>query len=519
MQVRGWCTVSQLALSALVSALIMVNVGVDNISALEKEPVAPKFVKSAAFELLDLMLEASGNEVDRVGARPTILARQMAIVVTSMYDAWAAYDAKAVGTRFGGKLRRPAEERTDANKKKAMAYAVYRSLLYVYADDAKWITEQMRKFGIDPDDNSTDPSTPQGIGNVTAAAVIEWRRHDGANQHGDEVGSSGKPYSDYTYYRPANTAEKCVDPDCWQPIYFDNPKGQGKVLLSFLTPQWYRVKTFGLKRSDQFRPGPPPKVGSEQLKKEVDECIAVNGNLSTEQKAIVEFMRDGPRSTGQSGHWLRFAQDVSRRDRHSIDQDVKLYFAVANTALDTFIACWDVKRYYDSSRPWTLVRHYYKGETIKGWAGPGKGVTTIPAEQWHPYSPRIFVTPPFPGYTSGHATVSGGCAKTLELFTGSDKFGEVEKRKAGSLTEEGYDCKFMQMVDGKLPKDLKLTCDVALKLPTFTATAEMAALSRLWGGYHIRSDNEAGLKHGQQVAKYLWPIFQAHFDGTATVRD
>ncbi len=32
-----------------------------------------------------------------------------------------------------------------------------------------------------------------------------------------------------------------------------------------------------------------------------------NATLTTEQKATVEFMRDGPRSTGQSGHWLRFA--------------------------------------------------------------------------------------------------------------------------------------------------------------------------------------------------------------------
>ena len=62
-------------------------------------------------------------------------------------------------------------------------------------------------------------------------------------------------------------------------------------------------------RADQFSP-PPPKVGSEQLKKEVDEVLNFNANLTPEQKAIVEFMRDGPRSTGQSGHWLKFAQAV-----------------------------------------------------------------------------------------------------------------------------------------------------------------------------------------------------------------
>src|SRR5262249_30303750 len=47
---------------------------------------------------------------------PPICARELAIVNTCMYDAWAAYDAKAVGTRKGGDLRRPAAEQTLANK-------------------------------------------------------------------------------------------------------------------------------------------------------------------------------------------------------------------------------------------------------------------------------------------------------------------------------------------------------------------------------------------------------------------
>jgi hypothetical protein len=215
----------------------------------------------------------------------------------------------------------------------------------------------------------------------------------------------------------------------------------------------------------------------------VDECIAVNANLTVKQKAIVEFMRDGPKSTGQSGHWLTFAKAVSRRDKNDTDRDVKLFFAVGNVCMDAFISCWDAKRAYDSSRPWTLVRHYYKGKTVKCWGGPGKGVIDTPGDEWRPYSPATFVTPPFPGYTSGHSTVSGAAAKMLELFTGSDKFGDIEKRKAGILTEPGFECKIMMMRDGQLPPGHeKMTCDVALALPTFTATAEMAAVSRLWGG-------------------------------------
>src|SRR5207237_1710727 len=123
---------------------------------------------------------------------------------TAMYDAWAAYDAKAVGTRLGGKLRRPARERTDANKARAIAYAACRALLFVHPEDAEWIRGEMKRMGHDPDDASTDTAKPEGVGNVAAAAVIELRSHDGANQLGDEIGSSGKPYSDYSDYSPQN---------------------------------------------------------------------------------------------------------------------------------------------------------------------------------------------------------------------------------------------------------------------------------------------------------------------------
>ncbi len=503
---------------ALVSVLGQVSAEEKPLEATTLSLSSGRGDQSPAYDWLNVILETSARDVDRVGARPTILARSMAITVTAMYDAWAAYDGVAVGTRFGGKLRRPEAERTEANKEKAIGVAVYRTLIDQYPTDVEWIAKEVKKRGIDPSDHSMALENPVGIGNAVAKALLAYYHVDGSNQNGDAVGSNGKSYSDYTYYQPVNPPSPgpIHDPDRWQEIPFDDGKG-GTFTPGFLTPHWYLVKSFGLERNDMFRPGPPPKVGSELLKKEVDECTAFNASLTVEQKAVVEFMRDGPRSTGQSGHWLRLAQAVSRRDKNDLDTDVKMYFAVANTAHDAFIACWDTKRHYDSSRPWSLVRYYYKGETIKGWAGPGKGVIDLPAEKWHPYSPSTFVTPPFPGYTSGHSTVSSACAKVLELFTGSDRFNAREKRVAGALTEPGFTCAQIQLVNGKLTVDKHATCDVALQMPTFSETAEMAALSRLMGGYHIRTDNEVGLTQGRQVGMHLWPKFQAYFSGEAKV--
>ena len=479
---------------------------------------APNPKPNAAYRWMHIMQEASGRSVDRVGARPPIISREMHIAMTAMYDAWAAYDDEALGTRLAGKLRRPAAERTPENASKAVAHAVYRALLDLYPEDAAWLADQMRADGHDPDDTTPDVSKPQGVGNVAARAVLEYRRHDGANQHGDEVGSNGKPYSDYTFYEPRNPVDEILYPDHWQPIPFDDGQG-GTTYPGFLTPHWYRVRPFALARSDSFRPGPPPRVGTDRMKREVDQVLQANATLSVEQKAIVEFMRDGPRSTGQSGHWLRFAADVSRRDGYTLEQDVKLFFSIANVVFDAFISCWETKRFYDGARPYALVRWYYAGKEVPGYLGPCKGSGTLPAAQWHPFSPATFVTPPFPGYTSGHATASGAASKMLELVTGSDRFGSVAIRHAGELTELDCSVGQMQARDGQVDPRIADEREVRLELPSFSATAEMAAVSRMLGGYHVAADNDVGLEVGRKIAIYSWPRYQAYFDGTASVRD
>jgi len=106
---------------------------------------AADFKPNMAYQWLDVLLTASGRDAEMYKPRPTVLSRTMAIVLTSVYDAWAAYDAVAVGTRLGGSLRRPAAERTLANKEKAISYAAYRSLLFVYPDENEFIRDEMRK--------------------------------------------------------------------------------------------------------------------------------------------------------------------------------------------------------------------------------------------------------------------------------------------------------------------------------------------------------------------------------------
>lgn len=475
----------------------------DNSKSAEKKPSnqseektirskEPRGVDNLAYKWGELALEATAFDTERFTPRPTITSRYLGLIFTAVFDAWSRYDEKAVPVYLEGVKRTSEAERTLENKEKAISYAAFRAMSEYFYTDTLLFIDFMKKLGYDPSITSTNPSTPEGIGNLAAKMVIEARKGDGANQYAEEEGSKGVKYFDYTNYKPTNTADENVDLMKWQPKYFADGEG-GYYAPDCLTPHWYLVEPIALESSDQFRAPPPPKLGSEQLKKEVEEVVELQANLTPEEKALVEFMRDGPQSVQQAGHWLIFAQDVSERDKHTLDQDVKLYFYNQIVAMDAFIACWDSKMYYDYARPYALVHDYFEGKTITGWGGIGKGMIEMKGEDWRPYSPDEFLCPAFPSYVSGHSTISGACAEALKLWTGSDEFGVEVKRVPGILTE---------------PQNLGDT--VTLEFSTFTKTAEMAGISRVMGGYHIQADNVEGLELGRNVAREAFEFYKKH---------
>src|SRR5262245_53382973 len=66
-------------------------------------PIDDKSSCSLAYVWLDIAEEATARDVDLHAARPTVVSRTLAIWATAMFDAWAAYDDKAVGSRLGDK--------------------------------------------------------------------------------------------------------------------------------------------------------------------------------------------------------------------------------------------------------------------------------------------------------------------------------------------------------------------------------------------------------------------------------
>jgi hypothetical protein len=422
---------------------------------------------------------------------PTINARALAIVHTAMYDAWAAYDPTAVGTRLGGSLRRPAAERTDAYKSQAISYAGYRALLNLFPARSADFRALMTAMGYDPDDASTDPASPTGVGNQAAAAVLAFRATDGSNQAGG--------YADTIGYVPVNTPDQVNDPFRWQPLRHPDANGN-LVVQRYLTPHWGDVTPFALTSPNQFLPPGPTQRTLLQLDEEVTDTLAMSATLTDLTKTRAEYWADGPHSETPPGHWLLFAGAVCRARGYDLDQSAKLTFILANAELDASITAWNAKLRWDYVRPITAVRVRTKGKLVLAWAGPYKGTRLIRGETWTPYQATTFPTPPFPEYVSGHSTFSGAGAKVLQRFTGSDLFGaRVTVRPGTSFVEPG--------ATPLLP--------TILTWPTFSAAQDEAGMSRRFGGIHFPDADLHGRNLGASVGQAAWDKAQGFFNGTA----
>lgn len=427
---------------------------------------------------------------------PPIVARAIAITNTAMYDAWAAYSPTANGTQLAGELRRPASERNDLNRKKAVSYAAYRALVDLFPTRQASFDAEMVSLGYNPNDNTSDITTPQGIGNVASAALLSYRHNDGSNQLGN---LNPGAYSDYSGYVPVNSPTQIVSANHWQPLRLPDGNG-GFITQKFIAPFWGNVKPFAMSSYDQFPVNPPANYGSPAYAKQVREVVAYSATLNDFRKVVAEYWADGPTSELPPGHWVLFAKYVSDRDNHSLSDDIKMHFAMTNAVLDASIASWGYKRQYDYIRPVSAVHYVYGNRPILAWAGPGLGTRVIQGKNWRPYQAASVVTPPFAEYISGHSIFSSAAAEVLKRYTGSDAFGASETIPAGSSRVE----------PGLVPAR-----DVVLSWPTFSAAADEAGISRRYGGIHFVQGDVESRAVGRKIGAQAYELAQAYIAGTA----
>ncbi len=241
-----------------------------------------------------------------------------------------------------------------------------------------------------------------------------------------------------------------------------------------------------------------------------------------------------------------------------LEWDIKSMIALNGGLHDAAIAAWNHKGVYDSSRPISFVRYmgqlgqssdpggpaYHPdglplesnlvevitlastapGErhahlagsegkiAVRAWTGavagtapfddPSEigGVDWILAENWMPYQLSSFVTPPFPGYLSGHSTFSRTGAEILALLTGTPYF-------PGGLG--GYHIPTGSGLDFEYGP----TAAFDLQWATYFDAADQAALSRIWGGIHPAADDLPGRFLGHLIGNEAWSRALQYFSG------
>lgn len=465
-----------------------------------------KPVNTAAYWNQEVLKCVQGMSSDRHYGPPQA-SRSMAIVNTCMYDAWSAYDDKAVGVHFNtaGEARRPAAERTQANKERALSHAAAVCMADQFPKDASQARSALYGLGFGWD--SDKPGSPAAIGRAAAKAVLAYRHVDGANQFGKEPGTQPEyeddpadpPYADYSNYQSVNSVRDLADPNHWQPLY----AGGRQV---FVTPFWERVKTFGLASGYQIDPAiaPPHPYPSQGYMDQVETALKRSRELSDEDKAVAEYWADGPNSVTPPGHWGVMALWLANRDKQGLDDSVKMFFTLSNSLLDAGVACWRSKRRFDYVRPITAVRYAMKGKTVLAWAGPNTEwdpktgfARPIAAEYFTTYNPADAVespdgrkperspSPPFAEYTSGHSTFSRAGAEALQAFTCKPDFGYTGSLGKGESKVEPHFAPF---------KDWRWT------FKTFNAAAEHAGNSRLISNLHFDDAHNVGGLQGRFAA-------------------
>ncbi len=417
-----------------------------------------------------------------------VTSRALAVLHRAMYDAWTPYDEAAAGVRLDAAgLRRPAEERTEANKSVAVSYAAYHALIDLFPGETARFGTVMDALGLDPALSSTDTATAPGLGLLAARLELRHAHADGANQLGDR---SPGAYADYTRYTPPNPADRVIDLRRHQPIL----RADGRPAI-FDGAHWPLIQPFALYRADEFRPATAPALtySEPELRALAQHIIDVNAELTDRDKAIAEFWTLGNGTPTPPGQFHILAQHVSEARGHGLDRDVTLFFILGNALHDTAIAKIEAKMHFLTARPETLVRALFAGERILAWGGRGKGAEMIDGGDFTPYRP----TAAAPEHVSGHSAFGYAGAEAIRLATGSDALDYTVVVPAGSFAFD----------DGP-------AADVVLAMETLSEAARDISLSGIYGQAHFTTGDQAGRILGLAVAQKVYAHARRYIDGT-----
>jgi hypothetical protein len=163
--------------------------------------------------------------------------------------------------------------------------------------------------------------------------------------------------------------------------------------------------------------------------------------------------------------------------QHNTEVENARLLMLANVAMaDAGIACWDSKYAYDLWRPVAAIRRADEDGNPLTQADPNWTPLGAPGDGPGGTIPDF--TPPFPAYTSGHATFGAAVFKILAQFYGTDRT-------------------HFTLHSDELP-------GVSRSFDRFSDAAAENGISRIYLGIHWNFDNLQGQKMGRSVADYVF---------------
>ena len=382
---------------------------------------------------LDIMRESMTH--------PPRVGRDLAIVHSSIYDALNAIDRMHTPLFYQPSLAGP------ASREAAVAAAAHEALVGLYP---------------------TYETSLNGLFNARLAAIPDGRARDTGIALGRSVADNMLTLRASDGWNAGSVYEGGTKPGQWRPT----PPG----FQPALAPHWGNVKPFAIPGVEEFRPGPPPALGSHEYAVALNETKLLGASDSTvrtpDQTQIAEFWNDYPGLTAApAGKWNLIAQTLGEQQGNTLAQNARM-LALLNVSLaDVGIVCWDTKYTYGLWRPEDAIR---LADTD---GNPG----TLADPDWTPLWP----SPAFPEYNSGHSSFSGASAEILSLFFGTDDIAF----DAGA----GFDV---------LP-------GVTRHYDSISEAALEAGRSRIYGGIHFQFANVAGMESGRAIAEYVYANFAA----------
>ena len=375
---------------------------------------------AAADAIVDWNIKA-GEIITAADLGPPPASRAMAIMHTAAYEA-----ANAIARRYPAPLLK-LDAAKGASVDAAIAAASHGTLLQLVPSQGAAIDAAYQEFLAKIPEG---PAKVAGVevGAAAATQLLEQRAADGAMTQ--------------ETYRPFTTAGVYV------------PTTLPAV------PQWPgRHPCWNMTSASQFRPGPPPALGSALWARDYNEIKAVGarqGSTRTaEQTAMARFW-EATRPSIYHGV-VRGIANLPGRD---VLQNARLFAVATQSADDALIAVFDGKYTYAFWRPITAIRN---GD-IDG------NDATERDPSWRPF----IDTPMHPEYPCAHCIVAAAFGEVLRAEIGT---GPVPTLTTTSPTAD----------------------NVARSWTTIDAFVQEVSNARIYDGGHFRNSTEVGAEMGQKI--------------------